>query len=287
MRTRWKEICVPLSLVLMLSLEPASATQVSTAQASVAPVSMAPVSMAQASMEAPRGVSDILRSYVDDFRCDRFAGEPMVFGVVIPDKGKWHVRVTGKKSGDIWGVELGEGLPEKPTFVYRIEEATLRGIDRGELNALTAQGKAWAGDYTPMSITFMEGFEPSMEAYAAINPFSFHFWTRGFPEIIPYGEGLTRRAHGSNFVVFYYETGIRTAWYRVLPGERVRDGDPAAPFPMLVIATRGTTRGKVDGVPVTISGGEAVFIPANAEHVWWNDADVAAEAVLIMFGDGA
>ena len=84
---------------------------------------------------------------------------------------------------------------------------------------------------------------------AAINPFSFHFWTRGFPEVIPFGKGMTRRAHGSNFVVFYYEKGLRTAWYRVEPGERVRD-DPremAMPFPMLVIGVDGTAEGELDG----------------------------------------
>ena len=166
---------------------------------------------------------------------------------------------------------------------------TLLAVYEGKLNALTAQGKAFVGDYTPMSVEMMEGFEPTAEAYAAINPFSFHFWTKGFPEVIPFGEGLTRRAHGSNFVVFYYETGLRTAWYRVLPEEKVRH-DPreqAMPFPMMIVAIKGTTEGEVGGKRVSLAEGNTIFIPPFVNHKWWNETSEATEAVLIMFGDGA
>jgi mannose-6-phosphate isomerase-like protein (cupin superfamily) len=165
----------------------------------------------------------------------------------------------------------------------------LKAIYEGKINALTAQGKGFAGDYTPMSIKQMEDFEPSIEENAKINPFSFHFWTRGFPEIIPFSEGMTRKAHGSNFTVFYYETGLRTAWYRVLPEERVRDDarEQAAPFPMLIIAIEGTTEGEVDGQRVSLSKGNTIFIPAGVAHRWWNETNEATEAILIMFGKGA
>lgn len=140
-----------------------------------------------------------------------------------------------------------------------------------------------------MRVAMMEGFKPSMEEYGKINPFSFHFWTRGFPEIIPFGEGMTRRAHGSNFIVFYYEPGLRTAWYRVLPEERVRDDarEQAAPFPMMIVAIKGTTEGEVGGERVSLSAGNTIFIPANVNHKWWNETDEATEAILIMFGQGA
>lgn len=239
--------------------------------------------------EPPRTADQIIGSYVQDFRSDRFAAKPMLFGIKVPGEGEWHVRVTGEKADDGWGVELGHGPAPTPTFVYKIEPDTLIAIDRGELNPLTAQGKAFSGDYTPMSIVQMQGYEPSAEQYAAVNPFSFHFWTRGFPEVIPFGEGLTREAHGSSFVAFYYEMGLRTAWSRVDPGGRVRD-DPremAMPFPMLIIGVRGTAEGEVDGHRVSLPAGNAVFVPPNVNHLWWNDTDEAAEAILVMFGDGA
>ncbi len=231
----------------------------------------------------------IVKSYVEDYRQDRYASEPMLFGIEVPGQGQWTVEVTGNKLEGGWEVLLSDGLPDQSTFYYSIEFETLLAVNEGKLNALTAQGKAFVGDYTPMSVQLMEGYSPSMEDYAKINPFSFHFWTRGFPEMIPFGEGMTRRAHGSNFTVFYYETGIRTAWYRVLPGERVRDDarEQAMPFPMLVVAIKGTTEGEVDGKRVALSSGNTIFIPPNVMHKWWNETDEATEAILIMFGEGA
>ncbi|MEM7657074.1 MAG: cupin domain-containing protein [Bacteroidota bacterium] len=231
----------------------------------------------------------IIQSYVADFRQDRFAADPMLFGVRVPDHGAWTVEVSGKQIDESWEVKLSDGLPKQATFVYEIEWETLQAIDQGKLNPLTAQGKAFVGDYTPMRVDLMEGYEPSAEEEAKVNPFSFHFWTRGFPEIIPFGQELTRRAHGSNFVVFYYETGIRTAWYRVLPEDKVRH-DPreqAMPFPMMIVAIKGTTEGEVDGKRVSLAEGNTLFIPPNVHHKWWNETPEPTEAILIMFGEGA
>ncbi len=236
-----------------------------------------------------RSHQEILESYVEDFRFDQFASEPMLFGVQIPDAGDWHVRATGQQEDGEWDVELVAGPPPTPTFYYRVEDETLRAIDRGDINALTAQGKSFQDDYAPMDVLTMDGYEPNETQDAAINPYSFHFWTRGFPEVVPFGEGMTRRAHGSNFVVFYYQKGLRTAWYRVEPEDRVRD-DPREmpmPFPTLVIGIRGTAEGIVGGERVTMRSGEAVFIPPNTEHRWWNETEDVAEAVVVMFGDGA
>ena len=233
--------------------------------------------------------TEIIQSYVDDFKHDRYAADSMYFGIEVPGHGAWTVNVTGEKKDERYEVILQEGLPEKPGFYYKIEFETLKAIYEGKLNALTAQGKAFAGDYTPMSVKFSGNNKPTPEIYNKINPFSFHFWTRGFPEIVPFGEGLTRRAHGSNFSVFYYEKGLRTAWYRVLPQEKVRH-DPreqAAPFPMLIVAIKGTTVGEVGGEKVSLSEGNTIFIPPFVNHKWWNETDEPTEAVLIMFGEGA
>ncbi|NNF21676.1 MAG: cupin domain-containing protein [Saprospiraceae bacterium] len=234
-------------------------------------------------------VSEIIKSYVLDYQKDRYASKEVNFGIEIPGHGTWTVKVTGKETSTGYEVLLEDGLPNSPTFIYRIEYETLQAINDGKINALTAQGKAFSGDYTPMSIDMMEGFNPTAKEYNDINPFSFHFWTRGYPEMIPFGPGMTRRAHGSNFTIFYYQEGIRTAWYRVLPEERVRDDarEQAMPFPMLIVAIKGTTEGVVDGERVSLSVGNTIFIPENVNHKWWNETDEATEAILIMFGEGA
>ena len=107
--------------------------------------------------------------------------------------------------------------------------------------------------------------------------------------MIPFGEGMTRKAHGGNFVIFYYETGLRTAWYRIEPGERVREDarEQAMPFPIMIVGIKGTAEGEVDGKRVTLPAGNTLFVPPNVMHKWWNETDEPADAILIMFGDGA
>ncbi|MBX2827507.1 MAG: cupin domain-containing protein [Flavobacteriaceae bacterium] len=248
---------------------------------------LAPTKAVRGSVE--NEAETILKNFVTDYTNDRYASEKRAVGIEVPEQGSWTLTVTGKKNAGKWEVLLNDGLPKIPTYIYTIEFETLKAIDAGKINALTAQGKAFSSDYTPMSVREMEGFLPTEMDDSNLNAFSFHFWTRGFPEVIPFREDATRRAHGSNFVVFYYEKGLRTAWYKILPGERVRDDarEQAAPFPMMGITIKGTIEGIVDGERVTVSEGNTVFIPANVAHKWWNDKDEPVEVVLIMFGEGA
>ena len=101
-------------------------------------------------------VYSILLTYVDDFRNDRYASTPMNFGVEVPGEGTWTIDVTGRKIEDSYEVIVTEGKPSNPTFIYKIEYNTLLAINAGFINALTAQGKAFSGDYTPMSIINMD-----------------------------------------------------------------------------------------------------------------------------------
>ena len=118
---------------------------------------------AQATSKTYEEVSKIIASYCEDYRQDRYASEPMYFGIEIKDVGSWTVEVTGKKVNKQWEVILSDGEPTKPTFIYSIELGTLKAISDRKINALTAQGKAFSGDYTPMSVRNMEGFNPSFE----------------------------------------------------------------------------------------------------------------------------
>ncbi|MFD2589160.1 cupin domain-containing protein [Croceitalea marina] len=236
-------------------------------------------------------VHKIIVSYVNDYKNDRHASKKRVIGIEVPEvDGAWTVTVTGQRlPSKNWEVNLKEGLPKIPTYAYSIELETLKAIYNGKINALTAQGKAFGSDYTPMSVREINAYEPSTDDDHHLNAFSFHFWTKGFPEIIPFHEGATRKVHGSNATVFYYEKGLRTAWYSVASGDKVRH-DPreqANPFPMMCVMINGTIQGEVDGEHITVSAGNTIFIPANVTHKWWNESDKPAEAILIMFGEGA
>ena len=204
--------------------------------------------------------------------------------------GEWTIEVTGREIGEKqWEVLLKEGLPDIPTYAYRAEVAVLKAIYTGELNALTAQAKAFSSDYAPLQVIEVNDFQPGEEQNGALNSFSFHFWTKGFPEVIPFRPDATRQAHGGGAVIFYYEKGLRTSWFNIKPGQRVREDarEQAMPFPMMGVLIKGTAKGIVDGEPVTVNEGQTVFIPANVHHKWWNESDEDVELILIMFGEGA
>jgi len=233
----------------------------------------------------------IIKSFVEDYKTDRHAREKRLIGIKVPEvNGEWTISVTGKEIGkNQWQVILEKGLPKIPTFVYRAEMKALRAIYNGEMNALTAQAKAFSTDYAPLDVQEINNFKPTEEDDSAMNAFSFHFWTKGFPEVIPFRPDATRKAHGSGVTVFYYEKGLRTGWYNIMPGERVREDarEQAMPFPMMGVLIKGTAKGIVDGEPITVSAGNTVFIPANVHHKWWNETDEPVELILIMFGKGA
>lgn len=236
-------------------------------------------------------IETIIRSFVDDYRYDRHAANARIVGIDVPEvNGKWTITITGKEiEPKKWEVFMTEGLPKEPTYVYRAEANILKAINDGKINALTAQVKAFSSDYAPLDDYEMEGFKPTEEDNGKMNAFSFHFWTKGFPEVIPFRPDSTRKVHGGNASIFYYEKGLRSGWLRLEPGDRVREDarEQAMPFPMMGVVIKGTSKGIVDGEPVTVSEGNTVFIPANVHHKWWNESEEPCELILIMFGKGA
>ncbi|MEM8509234.1 MAG: cupin domain-containing protein [Bacteroidota bacterium] len=254
-------------------------------------VEVEPAATIESKISRKKEVEEIITSYVEDYKTDRHATEKRIVGIRVPEVGgEWTITVTGREIGEKkWEVLVTEGLPKIPTYVYRAEVGVLRAIYTGEMNALTAQAKAFSTDYAPLDVEEVNDYKPTEDDDSALNAFSFHFWTKGFPEVIPFRPNATRRAHGAGVTIFYYEKGLRTGWYNILPGEGVREDarEQAMPFPMMGVLIKGTAKGIVDGEPITVSEGNTVFIPANVHHKWWNESEENVELILIMFGKGA
>ena len=234
----------------------------------------------------------ILRSYVDDFRKDPAASEPFSFGVRVTGEGDgdWHVVVAGRTEGaEESAVTLKPGFPPRPTVYYTLDLKTLRALDRGEMNALTAMGKAQANDPAPMDVGIMPGFEPEPSFFARFIPFTFHFWTRGFPEKARFGAANSRIVHGANAVVLYYQKGLRSAWFQISKGQHINEDpqDQTNPFPSMFIMVRGTAEAKIGGQRSTLPAGEMMLVPADVSHEFWNPHDEPAEMIVLMFGEGA
>lgn len=234
----------------------------------------------------------ILHSYVEDFRNDPAAAEPFTFGIRIKDEteGEWHIVINGKKEGTgKYQVELQRGLPHNPSIIYTVDLSTLRKIDSGEMNALTAMGRAHANDSTPMDIEFMPGFQPEADFFAKFIPFTFHFWTRGFPETVNFGKQYSREVHGANMVVFYYQKGLRSAWGQIEKGQHINEDpkDQSNPFPTMIIGISGKAMAKIGGKEIILRAGQMIFIPTGVSHEAWNPYDEPAEIILLMFGEEA
>jgi mannose-6-phosphate isomerase-like protein (cupin superfamily) len=245
-----------------------------------------------AGQPASRTVQEILKSFVDDFRDDPAAGARSVFGITVRDASEpeWQVLVSGRKdAGGRFEVELRKGLPAEPAPLYVTDRATLEKIDRGDMNALTAMGKARSSDPAPMDISFMPGFQPTEDFVAEFLPLTFHFWTRGWPETVRFDASAGREVHGATMVVLYYQKGLRSAWGQIRKGQRVNADpkDQVNPFPTMMICLRGRAVSKVGGVEKILEPGRMMFVPAGTAHEAWNPFEEPAEFIILMFGDGA
>ena len=238
--------------------------------------------------EEKASVEALLKSFIEDYKKnDTFPELPFEFGVKIqgPGGGEWRIRINENKK-----FSLKKGLPEKPAFYVIADSETLTKVHRGNMNALTAAGKARTSDITPMDVKFQEGYEPP-EKYirSVLLPFYFHFFTRGVPEIIPFGEKYSRVIHGGNAVALYYDLGLRTSWYQVKKGMFINKDlkDAVNPFHSLFICIKGKGKGRIGDKILDLKEGMAIFIPAGMIHQFWTDGEDILDMILIMFGEGA
>jgi mannose-6-phosphate isomerase-like protein (cupin superfamily) len=208
----------------------------------------------------------------------------LAFWVTGDTGGEYHVILRPEGPG-----HLVEGIPKSYTFGFEADIETLRRIDRGEWNAFTAMGQARGSDTIPLVPRAPEGFKWTPENRGYLIPLFFHFWNRDWPERVLFGEGTTRPVHGANTTIFYYDKGLRTAWYQVKAGMHV-NADPADQtneFHTLVIMSRGAVKCRLGGVERLLREGEAVFIPAGMPHEFWAEPDQYGEFIILMFGEKA
>ena len=221
---------------------------------------------------------------------ERYAADYVMNDVTFTGDEEFGVQVNG----EMWTVtldhedhsyEVREGDPSSPTFFYTATGDILERINRGEISAYTAMAKAFSTDVTPMDIGLMEGadFDPAILTHV------FHFWTRGFPEVVNYAEQATREVHGGNAGIIYYQPGFRSGFGSISPGQHINE-DPRSrtnPFPTLLIVTDGRVTARINGVDSEFSEGQFMIIPADVSHEFLNPYDEDAHFFLFMFGEGA
>lgn len=234
------------------------------------------------------GAEEILKRYAKAWRGEEemeLRGETVLAFWVTGEKGgEYHVLLPPEGAA-----RLAEGAADSFTFGFETDLETLRRLDRGEWNAFTAMGQARGTDPIPLVPKTPEGFEWTPENRGYFIPLLFHFWNREWPETIRFGEGTTRLVHGGNAAIFYYDRGLRSAWYQIKPGMHVNEdpADQTNDFHTLVIMSRGAVSSRLGGIERELREGEAVFIPAGMPHEVWAGPAQYGECIILMFGEGA
>jgi mannose-6-phosphate isomerase-like protein (cupin superfamily) len=177
---------------------------------------------------------------------------------------------------------------EKFDLGFELDPETLERLHGGELNALTAMAQARGDDHIPLVPKFPPDFEWSTDARGYIIPLMFHFWNRQWPEVVAFGKEQAREVHGALSTVFFYDSGLRSAWYRVEPGMHVNKEveEQVNDFHTFLIVTKGSLLSKLGGIELELKEGQSVFIPAGMSHELWSDGE-AGEFIILMFGEGA
>ena len=140
-----------------------------------------------------------------------------------------------------------------------------------------------------MDADVMEGYQAGAQFVQDYLDLSFHFWNRGTPEVVLFGDNHTRFTHGADISVFYYQPGLRTAWGSLKKGMHANADKKSQinPFPSLIIFTRGKGTARIGGKEMEVTEGQTMLVPPGVSHEFWNDNEQPLELVLIMFGEGA
>jgi len=234
-------------------------------------------------------VAAILKRYAKDYESDVTFKKDVTFAVKV-GVDFWQVIAKAKTAEHSASVQVIAGKPTEPTFYFVTDFETLNKIDKGGMNALTASAKAFESDFAPFDVDVMQGYQPGEHFLSDLLSVYFHFWTKGAPEIIPFGMEHTRMTHGAQAAILYYQPGFRSAYVALKKGQHANENEQSKtnPFPTLLIVIKGSGTAIINGKTSTIRAGEAILIPAGITHEFLNpDHDEPLEGILLMFGEGA
>lgn len=231
-----------------------------------------------------RSAAAIVESFANAWRGEEefHLGHPLTLGVWV-DGEAYTVTLTDN------GARFSAAEPAQFDWGFETDLDTLRRIDEGSLNALTAMGQARASDPAPMDVRVPDGFSEDEDVRGFYIPLTRQFWDREWPETIRFGEATSRRIHGANTTVLIYDEGLRTAWYQLKAGMHVNadPGDQVNDFDTAILITRGRFHGKIDGKERLFTEGETVVVPAGTRHEFYAGDDEYGEFVILMWGDAA
>ena len=236
---------------------------------------------------AERDAEKILEEFAEDYAFDPTARDIEIGFDISGERFFLTVDARDKKPH---AVSLVKGFPDYPIAYWQMDFTTLRRLDAG-MTGETATARARPDDPRLMVLRLMEGFPRYLmrrngEFTNYLNSFKIHFFIKGTPEIVPIGREHAVISHGSGAVGLAYAPRMSSFIVHISPGEISNEEEDldTNPFDTLFVPIYGRARARIGGNDATLEQGQAMFIPADVEHVFWNDFNEPFAGVMIIYG---
>ncbi|RKY85364.1 hypothetical protein DRQ09_07390 [candidate division KSB1 bacterium] len=185
------------------------------------------------------------------------------------------------------GSTVNTGKNKEAFIIFISDKLTLTKIYKGELNALTAAGRAKLSDRAPLDILPGKGVSFSQEFLLYLYYYLCNFFNTAEIKRIKFGSDYSRFIHGAYAVALFYDKNFRSAWYEIKKGERLNKEGDTNPFPQLLIIIEGNGFLKYGDKTVEIKKGEAIYIPPDTVHILWTEGNKPLRIIWLAWGEKA
>lgn len=238
-------------------------------------------------MAQERDAETILSEFAKDFAFDPTAKD-IDIGFSISGE-EFFLSVKTKEDGP-HDIKFEKGFPDFSFVYWELELSTLKRIDAG-MTGETATARSRADDPRLMVLRATEGFPRYLlrrndEFNTYINSFKVHFFIKGIPEIISISREHTVMSHGAGGLGLAYAPRMSAFVDIIEPGEFVNleEDLDTNPYDTLYVVLQGKIRARIGGNEAVFGEGQAMYIPADVEHIFWNDFDETFMGVMILYG---
>jgi mannose-6-phosphate isomerase-like protein (cupin superfamily) len=214
-------------------------------------------------LKIPEGYTDTLNLHVKD------------------TNSHWHVIIAN----DSYRIIEGKNLKARLILTGNLD--VYRQVYTGQLNAMTAAGRASIREAAPLDMMFENGM-----TYRQMNWEYAYFTMINFFNVHPNNKALlgrehARKVHGAHAVALYYTPGFRSAYYNIAKGETLNESGEKDPFNQSFIIISGEGYAKIGNDTLMIKANEAFYIKPNLEHKVWTDSEEGLSLIWNAWGINA
>lgn len=230
---------------------------------------------------SPRGAAEEMLEAMSAAYAQKVqAGCELTVNISVDGERTWHV--TTREGRTTWGPGFLSGVDT----VFTLSREALAKLFTGEWAGLTAAGRAGIRDPAPLDFTIPDGVSP-LQAMRSGYFFITHFFSTETPTRIRFGPGHTRKIHGGQATPLFYHPGLRSAYYRVTPADRLNEDGARDPLHQAFIVIGGRGWATVGDRRFPVAAGEAIYIEPNSIHLLETEGPDDLEIIWLAWGDGA